>query len=103
MEHVRGSWCGRLPQGRLESLEVGWPDGVPAFLVLGNATSNYYLHITGRYNKDSGAPGPVSQETFECTPLGTNETLKVLYDDESARIRLDPVTNDTLIEPLPGI
>jgi hypothetical protein len=85
-----------------ETLEVGWPDGVPAFLVLGNATSDHYLRITGRYNKAKAAPGLVSEETHECFPLGTNKTLMLPNADASARIRQDPVTNDTLLEPLPG-
>lgn len=86
-----------------ETLEVGWLDGVPAILVLANATSNHRVGITGRYSEEKAVPGPVSQETHECIPLGTNETLMVPNSDASARIRLDPVTNNTLLEPLPGM
>jgi hypothetical protein len=85
-----------------DTLEVGWPDGVPAVLVLANATSNHYVRITGRYNRNKAAPGPVAQETHKCVPLGTNKTLMVPNADASARIRLDPATNNTLVEPLPG-
>ncbi len=86
------------------TLLVGWPDGVPTVLTLLNATSSHNVHLASRYtNKSSNTtPGPVSQETHECIPLGTNKTLLVQNVDGAARIRLDPANNNTLFEPLPG-
>ncbi len=90
------------PGKTAETLGVGWPDGVAAVLVLVNTTNDHYVLVTGRNHTEKVVPGPVVQETHVCIPLGTNETLTVLNFDASVRIRLDPATNDTLIEPLPG-
>ncbi len=94
---------GPTPGKTSETLEVGWPDGVPAVLVLVNATRDRYVRITGRYSEEKLPPGPVSQETHACVLLGTNETLTVPNVDASARVRLDPVSSNTLLEPLPGL
>lgn len=68
-----------------EALEVVWLDNLPPILVLPNATAIHHVHLVGK-KPETRAGGCATQPKI----------------DAAARIRLDPDTNNTLVEPLPG-